>query len=141
LSKVQLKKTWPEIKELAKTKNAYILFGDEASFPQWGSLSYTWAKKGQQPVVKTSGIRKGYKVFGLIEFFSGRFFFKTQEGRLNSDTYAAFLEEVMSQTTNHLILIQDGARYHTSKAMNEFFKKHSNRITVRGYPLDWFLTL
>ena len=47
-------------------------------------------------MVKTSGIRKGYKVFGLIEFYTGRFFFKAQEGRLNSEAYAAFLEEVIS---------------------------------------------
>ena len=29
-----LEKTWPEIIKLADEKNAYILFGDEASFPQ-----------------------------------------------------------------------------------------------------------
>jgi len=125
-----VKKSWPEIIKLAKEKKAYILFGDEASFPQWGSLTYTWAKKGQQPVVKTSGIRKGYKVFGLIEFYSGRFFFKAQEERLNSEAYAAFLGEVMSRTQNHLILIQDGAR----KAMNEFFERHSDRISVYRLP-------
>ena len=129
-----LEKSWPEIIKLAEEKEAYILFGDEASFPQWGSVTYTWAKKGQQPVVKTSGIRKGYKVFGLIEFYTGRFFFKAQEGRLNSEAYAAFLEEVISRTQNHLILIQDGARYHTSKAMKEFFEGHSNRISVYQLP-------
>jgi len=71
-----LQKKWPEILALAREKNAYILFGNEASFPQWGSLTYTWARRGQQPVVKTSGTRRGYKVFGLIEYFSGRFFFQ-----------------------------------------------------------------
>ena len=60
-----LQETWPEIIKLAKEKNAYILFGDEVSFPQWGSLTYTWAKRGQQPVVKTSGTRRGYKVFRI----------------------------------------------------------------------------
>ena len=40
----------------------------------------------------------------------------------------------MSQTKKHFILIQDGARYHTSKAMKEFFEKHSNRITVYQLP-------
>jgi len=99
-----------------------------------GSLTYTWAKKGEQPVVKTSGIRKGYKVFGLIEFYTGRFFFKAQQERLNSQAYAAFLEEVISRTQNHLILIQDGAPYHTSKAMKEFFERHSNRISVYQLP-------
>jgi hypothetical protein len=37
-----LKQKWPEILKLAEKKNAYILFGDEASFPQWGSLTSTW---------------------------------------------------------------------------------------------------
>lgn len=74
-----LENIWPEILELAKQKNAYILFGDEASFPQWGSLTYTWAKRGVQPVVKTSGIRKGYKVRGLIDYFTGRFFTKDKK--------------------------------------------------------------
>ena len=129
-----LEKTWPEIIKLAKEKDSYILFGDEVTFAQWGSLSYTWAKKGKQPVVKTSGKRKGYKIFGLIEFFSGRFFAKAHEGRFNSVSYAEFLEEVMSQTNNHLILVQDGAPYHTSKAMKEFFKKHANRLTVYRLP-------
>lgn len=125
-----LEKKWPEILKLAKEKNTHILFGDEASFPQWGSLSYTWAKKGQQPVVKTSGARKGYKVLGLIDYFTGHFFSKGHEGRLNSESYALFLEEVLSKTKKHIILIQDGARYHTSRAMREFFAKHSDRITV-----------
>ncbi|QQO56921.1 MAG: hypothetical protein N838_29750 [Thiohalocapsa sp. PB-PSB1] len=53
--------------ELARRKNTYLLFGDEASFPQWGTLSDTWAKKGQPPVIETSGKRKGYKVVGLID--------------------------------------------------------------------------
>lgn len=129
-----LEEEWSEILKLAKEKNAHILFGDEASFPQWGSLSYTWAKKGQQPVVKTSGTRKGYKVLGLIDYFTGRFLSKGHEGRLNSEIYALFLEEVLSKTTKHIILIQDGARYHTSNAMKKFFAKHSDRITVYRLP-------
>jgi hypothetical protein len=32
--------TWPTILRLAQRKNAYLLFGDQASFLQWGSLSY-----------------------------------------------------------------------------------------------------
>jgi transposase len=65
-------KTWPQILRRAQARNALLLFGDEASFPQWGTLTYTWARRGQQPKVKTSGKRKGYKVFGLIEYFTGR---------------------------------------------------------------------
>jgi len=60
---------WPKILQQAQRKKALLLFGDEASFAQWGSLSYTWAPKGQQPEVPTSDKRKGYKIFGLIDYF------------------------------------------------------------------------
>ncbi|MEE4356543.1 MAG: IS630 family transposase [Desulfococcaceae bacterium] len=129
-----LETQWPEILKITESKNCYVLFGDEASFPQWGSLSYTWAKKGQTPVVKTSGIRKGYKVFGLIDYFTGRFFCKGHEGRLNSESYKEFLKEVMKKTRKHIILIQDGAPYHTSKMMKDFFLEYSHLITVYQLP-------
>ncbi len=129
-----LSNTWPQILKLARRNNAYLLFGDEASFPQWGSLTYTWARKGQQPTVETSGKRKGYKVFGLIDYFTGRFFFKCQEERLTSQTYTAYLQEVLSKTRKHIVLIQDGARYHTSKAMKAFFAAHKDRLSVFELP-------
>jgi len=138
LSEIERKKwkekTWPEILKLAKELDAQILFGDEASFPQWGTLSYTWAKRGQQPVVKTSGKRKGYKVFGVIEYFSGQFLSMTTQERLNSASYEEFLSQVLAKTTAHIILIQDGAKYHTSGAMQQFFEKHQQRLTVYQLP-------
>jgi transposase len=125
---------WPKILRQAKQRKALLLFGDEASFAQWGSLSYTWAPKGHQPEVPTSGTRKAYKVFGLIDYFSGRFFYKAHAGRFNSPSYAAFLLEVLSHTTQHVVVIQDGARYHTSKAMQEFFEAHADRLTIEQLP-------
>jgi transposase len=127
-------KTWPQILRLAKAQGALLLFGDEASFPQWGTLTYTWARRGQPPVVKTSGKRKGYKVFGLIDYFSGRFFHQGQEGRLNSQSYTAFLTRVLEQTTQPIILIQDGARYHTSAETQHFFAQHAARLQVFPLP-------
>ena len=62
---------WPAFRDRAQAAGGLLLFGDEASFARWGSLGHTWAPVGQQPLVETSGKRKGYKVFGLIEFFLG----------------------------------------------------------------------
>jgi transposase len=126
---------WPALLHQAQAKGAMILFGDEASFAQWGSLSYTWSRKGEQPLIKTSGKRRSYKVMGLIDYVSGAFFFKTmQQGRFNSDTYKTFLTEVLAKASQPLILIQDGARYHTSKAMQDFFANHVDRLTVHQLP-------
>src|SRR5437764_4865714 len=105
-----LQDAWPTILRAAKRRRGLSLFEDEASFAQWGSLSDTWARRGQQPEVPTSGKRKGDKVFGAIAYFSGRLFYQGIEGRFNSENYQAFLQLIMTQTTQHLFLIHDGAR-------------------------------
>lgn len=97
--------TWQEVLRVARAKQALLLFGDQASFPQWGTLSYTWARRGQQPEVKTCGRRQGYKVFGLIHYFTGRFFYQGTTGKLDSASYQAFLADVLAQTTEPLVLI------------------------------------
>lgn len=179
--------TWPAILKKAKETNAVILFGDEVSFAMWGSLSRTWAARGEQPLVKTKGIRKGLKMYGVIEFATGGFHyreslhytlkpkslrelklaglpndllallkplkdeaFNTHEafcqqledslgkenallyqelimkhteaaGRFNQDGYIAFLNGVMAHFEGrNIILIEDGAPYHTAGRVNEF---------------------
>ncbi len=129
-----LNEEWPRILKDARRRKALILFGDECSFAQWGSLSYTWARCGQQPTVKTSGKRKGYKVMGLIEYFSGQLFFEGIEGKFNSDQYQAFLRKVLDQTRQPVFLIQVGAKYHTSQSTRQFFAQHTERLTVYQLP-------
>jgi len=128
------RRVWPEIVRLARESQALLLFGDEASFPQWGTLTYTWARCGHQPVVQTSGKRRGWKVFGLIDYFTGRFFHQGLEGRFTSASYTAFLARVLEQTTGQVMLIQDGARYHTSAETQRFFAQHAPRLTVYQLP-------
>ena len=129
-----LQAQWPALVRAAKRCKGLILFEDEASFAQWGSLSYTWARRGHQPEVPTSGKRKGYKVFGAIEYFSGRLFSQGIEGRFNSESYQAFLQMIMAQTTEHLFLIHDGARYHTSASTTAFLAAHKARLTEHPLP-------
>lgn len=129
-----LAETWPKAFNLARKKGAYLLFGDEASFPQWGSLSYTWSVRGKQPTIKTSGTRKSFRVFGLIDYFTGKFFYQSTILHFNSDTYQAFLTSVLNRTTKHIVLIQDGAKYHTSKQVKNFFEKNKLRLTVFQLP-------
>ncbi len=68
-----LEETLPAIMKKAEEENSVVLFGDEVSFAMWGSLARTWSPIGEQPTVKTSGIRKGLKMFGTIELRGGSF--------------------------------------------------------------------
>lgn len=129
-----LEEIWPTILRAAKEKQAVILFEDEASFAQWGTLGYTWALKGVQPTVKTSGIRKAYRVFGLLDCFGGALYQRGLEGKFNSDTYQDFLTWVLTQVKGQLIVIQDNVAYHTSVQMRTFYAAHTNRLTVYQLP-------
>ena len=126
--------TWPAWRDQAAAAKGLLLFGDEASFAQWGSLSYTWAPIGQQPVVKTTGRRKAYKVFGLIEYFGGRLFYRGIDGKFNGASYVAFLTWVLAQTTEPLFLVQDGAPYHRAAPVKAFFAQHADRLHVTQLP-------
>ncbi len=131
---VWLTQVFPDFKRQAQAAEGWLLFGDEASFAQWGSLSYTWAPIGQQPTVATSGKRKGYKVFGLIDFFSGHLFYQGIDGKFNAESYTAFLQQVLKVTRRPVFLVQDGARYHTAKHTRHFFQHHAHRLTVAQLP-------
>jgi hypothetical protein len=124
---------WPRIVRHARPRQALWLFGEEARLAPGGSLSSPWAPKGEQPAGPTSGNRKGYKVFGLIDSFSGQFFSKTQEGRCHADSSAAFVLDVWAQTRRHGV-IHDGARYHTSQAMPQFVNAHAARLPMEQLP-------
>jgi transposase len=129
-----LEETWPEVVRVAREKQAVILFEDEVAFAQWGSLGYTWAIKGIQPTVRTSGIRKAHRVFGLLDCFGGKLHARGHDGKFNSDSYQDFLEWALGEIDGHLILIQDNASYHTSALLRAFYADHTDRLTVYQLP-------
>src|SRR5207342_64014 len=44
------------------------------------------------------------------------------------------LRMIMAQTPEHLFVIHDGARYHTSASAQAFLAAHSDRITAEPLP-------
>jgi transposase len=44
------------------------------------------------------------------------------------------LLDVLSHTRRHVVVIQDGARYHTSQVMHQFFNAHAARLTIEQLP-------
>jgi len=73
-------------------------------------------------------------MFGLIEFFSGRLLYQGIEDRFNSDSYQAFLKQLLAQYPGPVILIQDGAKYHTSKSTREFIEANKEHLLVYQLP-------
>ena len=46
----------------------------------------------------------------------------------------ALLTRVLAQLSHPIMLIQDGATYHTSRAMQRFFALHTERLLVFPVP-------
>jgi hypothetical protein len=64
----------------------------------------------------------------LIDYFTGGLLYQAQEGRLNSAAYVTFLTRVLEHTTQYIVLIQDGAKYHTSAETKAFFAQQTARL-------------
>lgn len=133
-----VEQTWPAILNEANATHALILFADEVSFAMWGSLARTWAPRGQQPLVKTRGIRKGLKMFGAIDVASGDFQY------LESLAYAITQksltrlkkEEQMPQEIRDLLKPLKNQKYPTQaqfvKALQEALgREHTTRYQSR----------
>ena len=124
----------PALVRAAKRGTGVSRFADEASLAQGGSVRYPWARRGHQPEVPPSGQRKGDKVFGAIEYFSGRVCSQGIAGRFNSDSSQAFVPMSMAQTPEPWCLLHDGARDHTRASTTAFLAAHTARLTEDPFP-------
>jgi transposase len=52
----------------------------------------------------------------------------------NSQTYQTFLLFLLEKVKGPMILIQDGAKYHTSRSTRDFLAQHQDRLTVFQLP-------
>lgn len=129
-----VEETWPAILKQAQERGAVILFADEVSFALWGSLSRTWAPRGQQPVVKTAGRRKGMKLFGAIEFFSGAFYYREAVGYTLSATALKQLKAqgVPVEGVRALSALK-GQRFETAGAFLQAVEQHLGAETLGRY--------
>ncbi len=130
--------TWPLIVRKAKAAGAAVLFIDEVSFAMWGSLARTWGLTGKQPTVKTKGIRRGLKMFGAMDFRTGRFVYDEAPEKFNGQTYLSFLGKIFSVFDVPVIIVEDGAPYHKSKIVTEFKKREEEAGRLFSFRLPSF---
>jgi transposase len=105
-----------------------LLFSDEASFRQDPSLCQTWARRGHQPLIPTTGQRNTQKVFGAIDLYRPRFHYgrgDVFEGR----SYTAFLDGLAQRYgQQEVCLIHDNAAYHRAPEVRAWLGRHGHRF-------------
>ena len=124
---------FPSIKKLARQENAEIFFGDESSVRSDYHSGTTWAPRGKNPIVETTGSR--HKV-NLISAISprGAIRFMATEGNVNSSVFIEFLKRLIARASKPVFLIVDNHSVHRSAEVREFVKKTEGKLRLFYLP-------
>lgn len=125
--------TFPRIQRLAEKIKADIAFEDEAGVGFQTHSGKTWGEVGQTPEVPVTGKRGGYNMLSAVTA-TGALDFSIRDGKIDSDKYIAFLEQLLRERTVPLILIADRAPFHRSKKVRDFVRSHRKRIRIYFLP-------
>jgi transposase len=111
-----LKEQFPKIKTLARRFKADIYFGDEAGVRSDFHSGTTWAKRGQTPIVSTTGARFGLNLASAVSP-RGQMRFMVTKGRVGADTFIEFLKRLIHNAHRPIFLIVDGHPAHKQKKL------------------------
>jgi transposase len=114
-----LKRTFPQLRRLAKRIGAEIYFVDESAVRSDHHRGTTWGAMGQTPVVEDSGDRFGLKLISAVSP-RGDMRFAVIEGRMNADKFIEFLKKLQADAGKPIIVIADNASYHRAGKVQEF---------------------
>lgn len=128
-----VKETYPQLKKRAKQLGATIFFLDEAGFQSDAPLGRTYGLKGQTPVVQTSGQRQSLNVISAVTA-RGEFWAATYTGKLDTDSYLAFLQNFMQGRSGKVFLVVDGHPVHKAKRIKEYVHELRGRLEIYFLP-------
>lgn len=124
---------YPKIKLRAKYCGATIYWGDEASIRSDYHSGTTWAKKGNTPVVKTTGARFKVNMISAVSA-KGSLRFMVIEKGLTAPIFIEFLKRLLHGHTKPVYLILDGHPVHKSKKVKEYVKTLDGKLELFYLP-------
>src|ERR1700730_15082775 len=115
-----LKQDCPRIRARAQREKADIYFGDAAHMRSDHHSGRTWGKKGETPVVSSTGARYRMSLISAVTS-RGRMRFMTKEkGGVNAAVFIEFLKRLMIGSRNKIFLIVDRGPAHVAKKTKAF---------------------
>lgn len=125
---------YPKLQARARQAGADIFFLDEAGVESDSPLGRTWGKKGQTPVVKTSGQRQKVSVISAVNARGG-FWFDVYTGKLNAARFQEFLGDFMEKRPRPVFLVVDGLSVHKAKSVQRYLAEElDGRLELHFLP-------
>lgn len=127
------KETYQKLKKRAKRLGAKIFFSDEAGFQSDPVLARTYGLKGQTPVVTTSGQRQSLNVISAVNA-RGEFWAVTYTGKLNAESFVAFLQNFVECQTGKVFLVVDGHPAHKANLVKSYIQSLKGKLELHFLP-------
>jgi transposase len=125
-----LKAEYPKIKKMAQIQGAEIYFGDAAHIRSDHHAGRTWGKKGETPIVLSTGSRHGMSLISAITSRGKMRFMIKEKGSVNSDVFITFLKRLMVGARKPIYLIVDGGTAHRSKKTRAFVETLGGKLKL-----------
>jgi transposase len=129
-----LKQEYPKIKALAQRGKADIFFGDAAHMRSDHHAGRTRGKKGETPVVLSTGARYSMSLISAITSRGHMRFMIKEKGGVNSDVFIEFIKRLMVGSKNRIFLIVDNGPAHVSKKTKAFVAGLGGRLRLFYVP-------
>ena len=129
-----LKKEYPKIKALAQREKAEIFFGDAAHMRSDHHAGRTWGKRGETPVVETTGARHGMSLISAITARGHMRFMIKEKGGVNADVFIEFLKRLITGVKRPVILIVDRGPAHIAKKTKAFVESLNGKLRLFYLP-------
>jgi transposase len=128
-----LNEQFPKIKVMARKEKADIYFADEAGVRSDFHSGTTWGKRGQTPIVSTTGARFGLNLISAISP-RGQMRFMVTKGNVGAATFIEFLKRLIHNAENPIFLIVDGHPAHKAKMVTKYIESVKNRLRLFFLP-------
>ena len=115
-----LKQDYPKIRALAQREKAEIYFGDAAHLRSDHHSGRTWGKKGETPVVSSTGARFRMSLISAITARGHMRFMIKEKGGVNATVFIEFLKRLMVGSKRKIFLIVDRGPAHVAKMTKAF---------------------
>ena len=129
-----LKHEYPKIKKMAKIQGADIYFGDAAHIRSDHHSGRTWGKKGETPIVVSTGARHGMSLISAITAKGKMRFMIKEKGGVNSDVFIEFLKRLVVGSKRKIFLILDRGPAHISKKTKAFVATVKDKLQIFYLP-------
>src|SRR5437588_1127537 len=115
-----LKQDYPKIRAQALREKAEIYFGDAAHLRSDHHSGRTWGKKGETPIVSSTGARYRMSLISAVTARGHMRFMIREKGGVNADVFIEFLRRLMVGCKTKIFLIVDRGPAHVAKKTKAF---------------------